>query len=64
MAKLINIENLSFLLSILAMLGSIITYFYHDRKIKKQEKKLNDYQLNKFKIEDIENNKAQIKGNI
>lgn len=57
-------ENTSLILSILAILGSIFTYFYHDRKIKIQEKKLNDYQLKKIELENIENKKAQIKGNI
>ncbi len=57
-------ENTSLILSIIAILGSIFTYFYHDRKIKIQEKKLNDYQLKKIELEDIENKKAQIKGNI
>jgi len=57
-------EIAGFLLSLLAVFGSIFTYFYHDRKIKEQEKRLNDYQLKKFQLEDIENKKAQIKGNL
>ncbi len=57
-------EYISLTLSILAIAGSAFTYFYHDRKIKNQEKKINDYQLKKFESEDIENKKAQIKGNI
>ncbi len=57
-------EKITFILSILAILGSLFTYFYHDKKIKHQSKRLNDYQLKKFETEDIENRKAQIKGKI
>lgn len=57
-------EVASIILSLLAFLGSIFTYFNHDIKIKKQEKRLNDYQLSKYELEDVENQKAQIKGNL
>lgn len=57
-------EKISIILSVLAILGSVFIYFYHDMKIKKQEKRLNDYQLKKFETEDIDSKKAQIKGNI
>lgn len=57
-------EKISFTLSVLAILGSVFIYFYHDKKIKQQEKRLNDYQLKRFETEDIESKKAQIKGKI
>ncbi|MBB3186235.1 hypothetical protein [Microbacter margulisiae] len=57
-------ETASLIVSIIAIIGSIFTYLYHDRKIKNQEKRLNDYQLKRFELDDIENNKAQIKGDI
>lgn len=57
-------EKVSCVLSILAVLGTVFTYIYHDRKIKMQEKILNDYQLKKIKMEEIDNQKAQIRGNI
>lgn len=57
-------DIISFVLSVLAILGSVFIYFYHDKKIKQQEKRLNDYQLKKFEKEDIESKKAQIKGSI
>lgn len=57
-------EIATIILSILAILGSIFVYFSHDKKIKKQEKILNDYQIKRFESEDIENKKAEIKGNI
>lgn len=53
-----------FILSLLATLGAIYTYINHDRRIKKQENLLNEYQLKRFKSEEIENQRALIKGNI
>ena len=52
------------ILSILAIVGSVFTYFLHDRKIKRQEAKINEYQLAKLKEEEQENKKAQICGTI
>jgi hypothetical protein len=52
------------ILSILAIVGSVFTYFSHDRKIKRQEAKINEYQLAKLKEEELENKKAQICGTI
>lgn len=47
-----------------AALGvSIFTYFKHDKKLKAQERVINEYQINKIKKEDEENKKAYIKGN-
>lgn len=57
-------EIASIIISILALVASVYTYFSHDRKIKKQEVVLNEYQLNKYKEEEIENKKAQVRGNI
>lgn len=57
-------ELASIILSVLALAASVYTYFSHDRKIKKQEAALNEYQLNKYKEEEIENKKAQVRGNI
>lgn len=55
-------ENIDFslVLSILAILGSIFTYIKHDRKIKAQEKILNDYQIEKINEEKILKQKAFI----
>ena len=52
------------ILSVLAIAGSVFTYFSHDRKIKRQEAKINEYQLAKLKEEELENKKAQISGTI
>lgn len=57
-------ELASLILSIIALLGSLVTYIVHDRKIKKQEAKINEYQLAKIKEEEEDSKKAQVCGNI
>lgn len=57
-------ELASIILSIIALLGSLVTYIVHDRKIKRQEAKINEYQLAKIKEEEEDSKKAQICGNI
>lgn len=57
-------ERLSLIISIAAILWSLVTYFVHDRKIKQQEARINEYQLEKIKNEEEENKKALICGNI
>jgi len=51
-------------LSLLAIALTIIMYFKHDKRLKKQEEKLNIYQLKKMEVEESDNKKAQIRGNI
>ena len=53
-----------FILSLLATLGALYTYISHDRRIKKQENLINEYQLKRFQSEEIDIQKALIKGNI
>lgn len=57
-------ETASLIISILALLASITTYLLHDRRIKKQEAKINEYQLTKIHEEEIENKKAQLNGDV
>ena len=57
-------EIWSLIISILALLFSAFTYLMHDKKLKVQERKINEYQLRLFEKEDIENQKAAIRGNI
>ena len=38
----------SIIISILALIGTVYTYFVHDRKIKRQESIINEYQLVKY----------------
>ena len=40
----------SLIISILAILFSLYTYFVHDKKIKDQTKLINDYQLQKHPV--------------
>jgi len=55
---------LSLLAIVLAIILPAIVYFKHDKRLKKQEEKLNAYQLIKIEKEEIENKKAQVRGNI
>lgn len=57
-------ELASLIVSIIALAASGFTYFIHDRKIKKQEATINDYQLTKLHEEKIVNKKAQLSGSI
>ncbi len=57
-------EVFSLVLSIIAVIGSVFTYLNHDRRIKKQELIINDYELKKRRSEETELRKAKIKGNI
>ena len=59
-----SLDCWALILSILAIVGSVFTYFSHDRKIKRQEAKINEYQLAKLKEEELGNKKAQISGTI
>lgn len=54
----------SLLLSILALIANVFTYFKHDKKLKEQERKINEYQLKQIEKEDLESKKAAIRGNI
>ena len=52
------------IISILALVASAFTYFKHDKKLKEQERKINEYQLKQIEKEDLESKKAAIRGNI
>lgn len=51
----------SIIIAILALLFSIFTYVTHDRKLKEQEKQLNEYRLRAFAKDEEENKKAVIR---
>lgn len=56
------LENIiSIIIALLALLFSVITYFIHDRKLKEQEKILNEYQLRVLAQVEEENKKAIIR---
>lgn len=57
-------ELYSLIISVLALIASIFTYFMHDKKLKEQERRINEYQLKQIEKEDLENKKAAIRGNI
>ena len=61
MLKGIDIENLSLVISIITLLFSIFTYVVYDRKLKKQERLLNEYQLRSLEQSEFENKKAVIR---
>ena len=52
------------IISILALLASAFTYFKHDKKLKEQERKINEYQLKQIEKQDLESKKVAIRGNI
>lgn len=56
--------DISLILSIIALIGSIFTYFIHDRKIKAQEKLINDYQISKIEEEKMANKIAILRGTL
>lgn len=60
----INWQDPSFLLSIVAILGTVFTYFKHDSKIKAQEKLINDYQLDKIEEEKIQKTQAIVRASL
>lgn len=54
-------ELISIIISVLALLFSGYTYFAHDRKLKKQEEILKDYQLRSLAQNEAESKKAVIR---
>ena len=56
-----SMDIISIVLSAFAIALTIIMYFKHDKRLKKQEEKLNAYQLKKIDEEESENKKALIK---
>lgn len=52
---------ISIIIAILALLFSLFTYVTHDRKLKKQEKLLNEYQLRALAQGEADNKKAIIR---
>lgn len=57
-------DIISIVLSAFAIVLTIAMYLKHDKRLKKQEEKLNTYQLKKIDEEESENKKALIRGNI
>ena len=57
-------ELYSLIISVLALIASVFTYLRHDKKLKEQERRINEYQLKQIEKEDLESKKAAIRGNI
>lgn len=57
--EFMNIET-SDVLSLLAMLGTVYTYFVHNRKINKQQKTINAFQIKQMEEELEEKKKANL----
>ena len=57
-------ELYSLVISVLALIASVFTYFMHDKKLKEQERRINEYQLKQIEQENLESKKAAIRGNI
>lgn len=55
-------ETWTLLISAVALVVSLYTYFAHDRKLKQQEQKINEYQLEQLQKEEQANKKADIVG--
>ena len=57
-------DIISSILSLFAIILTITMYLKHDKRLKKQEEKLNAYQLKKIDDEESESKKAQVRGNM
>ena len=57
-------ELYSLIISVLALIASVFTYLRHDKKLKEQERRIDEYQLKQIEKENLENKKAAIRGNI
>lgn len=57
-------EVISLAISLLAIIASVFTYIVHDRRLKRQEILINDYQLRKNLEEEQEQKRAKIRANI
>lgn len=56
-------DNISLIISLLALSGSLFTYLYHDRKLKKQERLIHEYELHKIDAEKEDAKNAAIRAN-
>jgi len=51
-------------LSVLVAIGSLVAYIKHDKKIKRQEVKLNELQIEQYEKEEAKEKMAEMKANI
>lgn len=57
-------ELWSLVISVIALLFSGFTFLFYDRKLKRQDARINEYQLRQLEVAEQNRKKAQIKGNI
>lgn len=57
-------EMWSFVISVAALLFSGFTFLFYDRKLKRQDAKINEYQLRQLEAAEQDSKKGQIRGNI
>ena len=57
-------EIAGFVTALLALIFSFYTYLVHDKKIKRQEKLINDYNIEKIESEKLMEQKALIEANV
>lgn len=57
-------EIISMVISCVSLLLGVFTFCFYDRKIKTQDAKINEYQIQRFEKEEEENKKAQVRANI
>lgn len=61
MSASINIwSSIADIIGVLGFFGSVITYFCHDKKLKQQQKQINEYNLLELKKKEEESKKAYI----
>lgn len=60
----LELNDPSFIVATMALVGTIFTYFKHDKKIKAQEKLINDYQHGKIEEEKIQKMQAEVRASI
>ena len=57
-------EVFNLVVALLALVFSAVTYFTHDRRLKRQEAQINSYQLQKQEEEKLEQKKAVVRANV
>jgi hypothetical protein len=57
-------DIISLIISVIAIAFTVVMYFKHDKRLKKQEERLNVYQLKKIDEEESEKKKAYVRGEI
>lgn len=57
-------EITSLIISIVSLVLGAFTFWFYDRKTKRQDAKINEYQLKNFEEEETKKKKASVRGNV